>query len=372
MDYLSQESTQGTLYWKKTTSILAIVALAFSATPINAKTKGHDHPAFDPMPGAVIENYDFVDYEVASLLLSKPYYENREVKVDETLELEGKVTYIHYQLPKKYSSLQTYRNYQKLVKKQGMEILYACERPCFDRNLSELDDIIQNHRDVYLNGFEEVQYLAAKKGNLYLSLFVNVMSKQTNVFQFVIEAGDVDDDLLSPMAYELQANGSIDLYGIYFDSGKSTLKAESKTELEELSTVLDQFPELQIEVIGHTDSQGSSSSNKKLSMQRAQSVTKQLNVQYGIASNRLDANGLGEDSPVADNGTADGRAKNRRVEIVAINPEVLAGIDPNFTEVESQELANEEEQPEDNDEFDELVDNVEKASKLGNALKSFF
>ncbi|WP_084884744.1 OmpA family protein [Vibrio sp. qd031] len=365
-------------YSRKQRSHLGLMFLAGAATFLSfqgvAKTTPQDHPAFDPMPGAVIKDYDAVDYEVATLILSKPYEKNNRAYADETLELEGKLTHIHYILPKKYSSLQTFRNYQKLAKRQGMDVLYTCERTCYRGNLGDFDELIQNHRGVYLNGSEEIQYFAAQKGNLYLSLFVNVMQQRTHVWQFVIEAGEVNDDLLSPMAYELQASGSIDLYGIYFDSGKSTLKAESSSELAELAEVLQQFPDLNIEIIGHTDSNGSSLANEKLSLKRAQAVRKQLNVQHAVASNRLQAEGLGESMPVADNSTKEGRAKNRRVEIVAINPEVLS---PNAAIVHQDALHNSADTiPEDKEaegsEFDELVENVEKASKLGNALKSFF
>lgn len=99
-----------------------------------------------------------------------------------------------------------------------------------------------------------------------------------------------------------------------FDVGKSDLKAAFKPTLEEVAGVLKDDPNTEIEVVGHTDSQGSESYNQKLSEQRAESTTDYL-VAQGVASSQITSKGRGESEPRADNNTADGRAQNRRVEI---------------------------------------------------------
>ena len=102
--------------------------------------------------------------------------------------------------------------------------------------------------------------------------------------------------------------------GILFDFNKSTLKTAAKTQLDKFATEMADMPETNITVYGHTDNVGTAAANKKVSEQRASSVAKYLNTK-GIANERIVAEGLSFDFPVADNSTEAGRAQNRRVEI---------------------------------------------------------
>ena len=102
---------------------------------------------------------------------------------------------------------------------------------------------------------------------------------------------------------------------VTFDVGKSDLRPEAREKLARLSGILATHPELQLEVEGHTDNTGSAQLNQTLSDQRAQSVARYL-VDQGVSGRTVKAQGLGDSHPVADNGTADGRQKNRRVEII--------------------------------------------------------
>ncbi|MCK9617030.1 MAG: OmpA family protein [Lentimicrobiaceae bacterium] len=102
---------------------------------------------------------------------------------------------------------------------------------------------------------------------------------------------------------------------VYFDTGKNILKKESKMKLNELVTILKNNPNLKITVEGHTDNVGKDEMNMKLSQKRTNIVVKYL-VDKGIDKSRLTSQGYGETKPVADNKTRDGRAKNRRVELV--------------------------------------------------------
>ncbi|TCN61696.1 OmpA family protein [Acetobacteroides hydrogenigenes] len=102
--------------------------------------------------------------------------------------------------------------------------------------------------------------------------------------------------------------------GILFATGKSTLSADSKTALTNFANSLKNTPETDVTIYGHTDNTGSREVNEKLSMSRASAVATYLNNQ-GVAMSRMTTMGKAWDEPVADNATADGRAKNRRVEI---------------------------------------------------------
>jgi len=104
------------------------------------------------------------------------------------------------------------------------------------------------------------------------------------------------------------------LKGVNFETSSDLLKAGSSTVLDEMAATLKLHPEMVVEVAGYTDSQGAASLNKALSQQRAVSVANYL-ASKGVASSSLQARGYGEASPIADNNTAAGRAKNRRVEL---------------------------------------------------------
>jgi len=117
------------------------------------------------------------------------------------------------------------------------------------------------------------------------------------------------------MKAALDAEGRVQLYGILFDLDKSTLQIESTKQLQHLVTLLKNNPDLMLEVQGHTDDQGSDDYNLRLSQLRAENVVAYLGL-FGIDSNRLAPKGYGESKPVIPNTTEEGRAKNRRVELV--------------------------------------------------------
>lgn len=102
--------------------------------------------------------------------------------------------------------------------------------------------------------------------------------------------------------------------GILFATGKSDLNTSSKTALNKFALSLKETPETDITIYGHTDNKGSREVNEQLSKNRAASVAGFLNAN-GIATDRMTTEGKAYDEPVADNSTAEGRAKNRRVEI---------------------------------------------------------
>lgn len=102
--------------------------------------------------------------------------------------------------------------------------------------------------------------------------------------------------------------------GVTFDTGSYTLKPAFRATLDEVAKSLIEFPNSLVDVYGHTDSQGSDAYNQTLSENRARTVMNYL-ISKGVPAARLRSQGFGETMPVADNGTAEGRAKNRRVEI---------------------------------------------------------
>lgn len=135
-------------------------------------------------------------------------------------------------------------------------------------------------------------------------------------YLFYSDAYAVDEDMEQGETINkdiLLREGSTRLL-IYFDYNKSELKSESFPDLGRAVSFLERNPDLNVEIAGHTDSAGSDEYNKGLSLRRAEAV-RQYMIGKSIAPGRLKAVGYGEDEPVADNGTEEGRALNRRVEM---------------------------------------------------------
>jgi outer membrane protein OmpA-like peptidoglycan-associated protein len=118
------------------------------------------------------------------------------------------------------------------------------------------------------------------------------------------------------MSKAIQAGGRVTLYGIFFDFNKTEVKSESKPTLEQISKLLQQQPQLRLLVVGHTDNIGGLNFNLDLSRRRAEAVAAALVQQFGVAANRLSAHGVAFLAPLATNASDEGRAKNRRVELV--------------------------------------------------------
>ena len=118
-----------------------------------------------------------------------------------------------------------------------------------------------------------------------------------------------------PLYDRMMSDGKFITYGITFDVGKATIKPESMGEINRIVQLMNENPTLKFSVEGHTDSTGNPTSNQTLSEQRSQAIVAKL-VELGIAQDRLTAVGKGQNNPIADNSTDEGRAKNRRVEFV--------------------------------------------------------
>lgn len=145
------------------------------------------------------------------------------------------------------------------------------------------------------------------KGKIMTAVHV-VQAKPRQSKVVVVEADE--------MAQQIDAEGRVALYGIYFDTDKASIKPSSKPTLDEIAKLLKQNTGLKVLVVGHTDNQGGFDYNIDLSKRRAAAVTQALTRDYGIAGNRLKPWGVGYTAPAASNKSEEGWAKNRRVELV--------------------------------------------------------
>ena len=216
----------------------------------------------------------------------------RSVEGDATV-----IRYFHNDAAKQPSALQIIRNYQGAIKSIGGEVVYERLPREGDGGETTLK-ATTGGKEVWIRVVPEIFSAPTQS---YLLQVVEVAAMQQ-----VVTANKLLD--------ELNKNGFIALY-INFDTGKSDLKADGKATVAEIVAMLKSSPNLRIAVEGHTDNVGQAAANKTLSTQRAQSVTSAI-VAGGIAANRVTAAGFGQEKPVADNRTEEGRAKNRRVELV--------------------------------------------------------
>jgi len=120
------------------------------------------------------------------------------------------------------------------------------------------------------------------------------------------------------MRNKLLTEGKLVTYGIYFDSGKDIVKPESYATLKEIATILQENPDIRIKIVGHTDSDGDNAANLDLSKRRALSAKGSLVKDFAIDTARIETEGKGETEPIASNNTAEGKAGNRRVEIIKL------------------------------------------------------
>lgn len=131
--------------------------------------------------------------------------------------------------------------------------------------------------------------------------------------------GENVDAVGCPQLFEVQgvARTSVVLFGVTFESNRSSLTSASNAALDRVAASLVANPDVRIQISGHTDSVGAAATNQRLSLQRAQSVKAYL-VRKGIRPDRLETVGYGEDHPIATNDTAAGRRENRRVELTLL------------------------------------------------------
>lgn len=295
-----------------------------------------DHPLISRFAGSIIVYYDVKQFDEYILALGKVEWERDEdykrvFNFDKSKQLEGRVTRIQYDAPEDRSTFEIYRNYELALKKAGFEILFAGARKELGEDFGEAAYYaIRNVRGDYwhyLCGHVEHQrYIAAKlsrpEGDFYVSVFVSIsIHKRNPVIQVdFIEVKPMETGLVAvnadALAEDIARTGHVAIYGIYFDTGKADVKQESEPVLQEITKLLQQNPELKLYVVGHTDNVGDLTYNMELSQARADAVVKILVSQYSINAKRLEAHGVGFLAPVVSNNTEEGRAKNRRVELV--------------------------------------------------------
>lgn len=311
-------------------AIAAIVALAPAAAEDVAGSA--DHPLIPRYEGSEIVRYEteaFTDHRMLTGAVQASG--GLENNLSSTIPLEGALTRITYRAPADRSSLEVVRNYEQALQAAGFETIFSCSAAeCGGRNFNHA----ASPRNYYMGFGEyhaEQRYLAARlaraEGDVYASVYV-VMNKagggpdkdRAMVQLNVVELQPMEERMVvteaSAMERDLAADGRVAVYGILFDFDSDTMRPDSKPQLDEIGKLLKDSPVLNVLIVGHTDSQGAFDYNVDLSKRRAASVVEALVGQYGIERARLTPVGVGMAAPVATNRSEDGRARNRRVELV--------------------------------------------------------
>jgi outer membrane protein OmpA-like peptidoglycan-associated protein len=328
----------------------AVLTLAAHADAPKADVaKNADHPVLKRFAGSVLAGYAQQDWE------QRTFPDARGVAKDDDrfahpVTLEGKVTRLFYLAPVGKSPLEVFRNYQQALTAAGFKLAWGCEseaqgctRAYFALDKDErgkgmnwadgdLPAIDNAHRGSSWNlemalSHEQARLMVGTLASggrtlnllLFTSMAENEHTGRAATYIEIVEpkampTGQVTVDAKA-IGAGLQAEGKVALYGLFFDTGKADIKPDSNAQLDQMAATLKAQPALKVLIVGHTDNAGAVDANLTLSQGRAQAVVAAL-TQRGIAANRLQARGVANFAPVASNAGEDGRAKNRRVEMV--------------------------------------------------------
>ena len=278
--------------------ILGVVLLVLCLVPLhtvmaasdpNDAEGSKDPDLFNRMPGFHIYNYQELDFDRYDF----------PVGPDKTQAVEGRhynVTYYANEGIKMPSGLQIARNYANATKSIGGKVVYQYED---GGSYYTTLKVVRNNAEVWA--------LVQGAGNGMYT--INIVEKELMNQDVVANA--------ESLAGSINETGKAAVYGIYFDTDKSEMKPESEPAISEIVKLLKADPKLKLYVVGHTDNVGAFNYNIKLSQARASAVVSALVNKHGIAAARLTPFGAGPTAPVASNKSEEGRAKNRRVELVA-------------------------------------------------------
>lgn len=278
--------------------LAALLVIASAAFAQEDAAGSKDYPGLSRIPGYYINDYSETAFDSFT-------FQVKEGNKDKQQTVEGHLYKIRYdfggadagQLPA--SAMQILRNFQNAARTAGGKIVFEWGEG--DNRITTVH-FVKGDKETWL----EVHALSSAD-KVY---FLNIIEKQAMKQEVTMDA--------ATMASGLSDTGRIAVAGILFDTGKSELMPESEPALAEITKLLTENPTLRVYVVGHTDMMADLNANLKLSQARAQAVVIALVTKHGISATRLIPFGNGPYAPVASNKTDEGRAKNRRVELVEI------------------------------------------------------
>lgn len=321
---------------------LVLSSCAIAGAPASAQdAQGcQDSAGFKRFEGSrlvLCDNRKFDNYELATGKVIDN--EDFSKKIFETkTDLSGKVEKNLYLVPKGPSEAEVFANYADMLSAQGFTPLFKASGEDAGHGVDFVMAKSFKNMDALMSFHEEGQQFGtfvkkAEGADTYVTLFVQMGDPNASstiaigegdvlARADVIYTGKMKDQMVlvkaSDMKKAIDETGRISLYGILFDFNKSEIKPESRSALDEIGKYLKDDPDRKLRIVGHTDGVGGADFNMKLSQARATAVVNDLIATYGIAKPRLASQGAGMTAPIASNDTDEGRAKNRRVELVAV------------------------------------------------------
>lgn len=282
-----------------------------------------------PVPGARTDHALIVPYAGSTLREREDLGHSAYVRITGyrdgdvvTEDVEGNLTRLVYDNPAGRSPLEIVRNYREALVAQGFRADWECgsRQSCGSTARHGGGRGWNGVNGMNLGVGGNVHYVTGSmphgQGVAYVSIGATPQQTRIHVVEgTAMQTGMVQVNA-AQLAAELDRSGRVTLEGIYFDTGEDTLRAESDAALAQVGLLMRDDPNLRLMVEGHTDSTGSMEINRTLSQRRADRVRTAIVTRYGVAPDRLGAVGHGAARPVADNGTEQGRAMNRRVELV--------------------------------------------------------
>lgn len=327
---------------------LAFAILTIVAGTAVARDLGKDLPGASDIPGIPrFEGSVIIGYRMSALdearIPTGPWDKAAGTWKTST-KVEGRRTRIIYIAPQDASSLDVIRNYQRALEGLGYQTLYQCsgfdacgqkvEQFYIDASKGEKLTDSQLLKYVFSDtSVQEPRIYSARRndaeGDSYIFVFAayqdnfadSAAGDRVAIFVEEVLAKPMQDRMVlldaEKMAQDIREQGRVALYGIQFDFDKASIRPESRPQLEEMARMLNEQPDLEVYVVGHTDNKGTLEYNMDLSKRRAGAVVQALIQSYGIMGGRLTPEGVASLAPVATNTSEEGRALNRRVELVA-------------------------------------------------------
>ena len=318
---------------------LTLVCMVTEGPALAADVKGSkDHAAVGRLAGSDILVYSSKSFDSYTIPLGQAKRgDDGNYNFPNTQKVAGSTTKITYMAPEGKSAEEVIANYRELFQSKGFDSLFEGK----DDDFGKYDEFVKaaKYERVFESSGGAKRFIAGKLGSQGGDVYVSVYAAENNFWGFeikvgkqeakkgrtyyqvdVVESKTLATSLVVMKAEEMEGSlsktGRVALYGILFDHDKTDIKSESTPALQEIAKLLKQSADLKILVVGHTDNQGDLKYNQDLSKRRAESVVKALISEYSIAAGRLSAHGVGMLAPVASNDSEDGKAKNRRVELV--------------------------------------------------------
>jgi OmpA-OmpF porin, OOP family len=283
------------------------------STPLQAQEDVdgcRDHPLFSRLPGFYIYTCDSSQFDLRRFPRG-PLQANAEGEMRATaVDVEGPVWKINYQLREgetKPSPLQIMRNFQNAARKAGATLEGEYSGWC----AGTLDESLRVGNGCTNYGVS----MRFPRADSELWAYVQAGGEGESYELVIAEREAMKQDVVAnELLDKINTDGFVAMY-FNFETGQSRILPDSDSQLDQVATALRSAPALQLEVAGHTDNVGSADANQTLSEARAKAVVAAL-VARGVPAERLAARGHGQTAPIADNRSEEGRAKNRRVELV--------------------------------------------------------